>query len=364
MKIESVWFRIDTNRNSGLGHVTRCVVLAHAFLDADKTVTLILNSFEKNLLPFIAGLDVRYIYENNLETYGQTHQIEDARRTLELIDTDAKETLVFVDHYELDEQWESLLKSQGFLVGAFDDDRSFKHSADILISDSSTPFDEKDIDVNVSPLILNGLPFSLISKEFFDQQREIKKSSRSVLVSYGGTDGSNQTAKAILALNHLLDNDLIEEKLNIDVIVGPNSYLSPEILRFEKRMNLVFHHSPKSLAPLMAKADVLMSSGGNTVLEAVASKCPCLVTITASNQMNTIRDLLDIGLIKLAGIDSEINAKDLAFSLFSMLEDIDELHHNLISSPIDVNGPQRIVDAVIRKAEDMTFCRKGGLIGS
>jgi UDP-2,4-diacetamido-2,4,6-trideoxy-beta-L-altropyranose hydrolase len=142
-----------------------------------------------------------------------------------------------------------------------------------------------------------------------------------ILVFYGGSDPTNETAKALAAIKILNLPDLI-----VDVVVGA---ANPNGKRIEascaQMVNVNFYYQAGNMAELMAKADLALGAGGTAVWERCYLGLPALVTIIADNQRETVETLAEDGIVWNLGWHEEVSVNILVKSVKDLLNNPDRI---------------------------------------
>lgn len=309
--------RADANERLGLGHLRRSLVLLRRLRDDGFRVRVVT---EAPLAPLVAPL-LGDIAHASLPSPAQDES-EDAKETLALIGRRPKEpSWVLVDHYWLAERWEKAVREAGHRVLAIDDFRDRRHHADVLVSDSAVPFDPALNSAPAEPRDLTGSAYSLIGPEYaYDGGEAAAAGPMRLLVSYGGSDPTGETRKALHAIAALrADGAPIGP---VDVVVGPANRKRDELRRLAARVAGVrVHSAPPSLAPLLRGAHLFLTSGGNSMVEALSLRKPCLVTRTSANQTLMVEQLAAQKAIVLVGEHESVSAEHVAKAVTAALGD-------------------------------------------
>lgn len=280
------------------------------------------------------------------------NEVHDAEATLSIIGRiPAGLSWVIVDHYELDWQWERIIREAGHSVLVIDDFRDRRHFADILVSDTNTPFSPTLNGCLSKALQLVGAEFALIDPEFaFSEETMFSvESKKRLLVSYGGSDPTDETSKALEAVRLLRHDEKCRDLLGrVDVVVGPANTRRDDVVSVAKEIEDVFVHiAPGSLAPLMRKTDLFLTAGGNSMVEALTMRKPCLVTVTSGNQALMVAQLLEPQAIVSLGDHALVGPLDVASALTSFLTVYEQIAKNIKARPIfDHLGARRISEAI------------------
>jgi len=127
--------------------------------------------------------------------------------------------------------------------------------------------------------IFEGERYSIIKDDFIycREQRKIRSTNKfikSILISFGGSDPSNNTFLALDLIMNLFSN------VTINIILGPlfGTQKIDKLSAYQTRKNKVnFHDSPKSLAPFLGDSDLIFCGGGTTLLESFCVGVPAIV---------------------------------------------------------------------------------------
>lgn len=352
----SVAFRVDADQEVGLGHLRRCLTLANRLGELGCEVCLVCRShLEPSLSPLVASHTVCTLeHQPPAAAPGSPdEELWDAAATLRVLGPGKGDaSWVVVDHYRLGHRWERRIRDAGYRVMAIDDFRSRRHHADLLVSDSESPFDPT---LNERPGLartLVGREYSLIGSEYAYARlpHPRKKDARRLLVSYGGSDPTRETMKAIAAVDTLRKTAAARDLVGrVEIVVGHFNPLAGDIVQAAQRVeDVMVHRAPPSLAGLMRAADLVLTTGGNSMVEALAIRKPCLVTVTASNQALMANQLAAEGLIRLLSAPRGIAAEDVAEAIVKTLADFEAFEARVAARPFfDHLGPQRIAAAML-----------------
>ena len=344
-ELGSVAIRLDANAEIGQGHLKRCVTLARQLkLDGFDVKLVRRRSLAGENETPAEGAITLWIGDSATVPSGE---LEDAEATVALIGTSPdRPSWVIVDSYELSAAWERVVRQAGHRIAAIDDFRNRCHFADVLISDTDAAFDPQLNGVHKARE-LKGLQFALLPPEFAvaEVSAERGKGKRRLLISYGGSDPTNETTKALLAVELLRDLSGTRELLGrTDVVVGPMNQRTEEIIRIADRIDDVrVHVAPPSLASLVSSTDVMLTAGGNTLVEALALRTPCAVTQTSDNQSIMLAQLERIGAIRLLGNYATVTSNDVTAIVREIVLDYERLWGALRERTIcDYLGASRV----------------------
>jgi len=278
VKSKNLFVRVDAGVQIGDGHFLRCLTLANSLKKKFDQIIFISNQLPKHFIKKIKRDNFK-IYKINGYTHIQKEKLEKKLKT-QLIHNDLVETKkiiekyknstnwLIIDHFGIDHFWEKNVRVNIKKIIVIDDLANRKHECDILIDQNFYENMEK----RYTKLIPNyceqciGPRFTLLRPEFFNARKNLKrkKQFKRILISFGGSDPSNETKKAILAIKDL------EKKYKIDVIVGSNNPNKKQITNICSKISFCnFYEQVENISKYMKKADLAIGAGGTTTWEDV-----------------------------------------------------------------------------------------------
>jgi len=364
------FIRVDASTKIGSGHVMRCLALAEAIRDKGNFVGFICRDLPGHLGVLVerSGFSVRLLSpsttgEKKMENFRQSLYEEwltvdwltDADQTAFILKQNKKSiNWLIVDHYALDNQWETYLraqcKAQNIMI--IDDLANRPHDCDLLL-DQNLYKDSHSRYHNLLPahcLKLLGPHYALLRSEFRRVREAAWKSRRKVakiFVFFGGADSTSETEKALYAIQMLERPDIA-----VDVVVGENNPRKENIRSLCSEMpNVSFHCQVNNMAKLMASADLAIGASGSATWERLCVSLPSLVISTAENQEKVAEDGAAAGLFAYLGKSSLVRSEDI-FQRLSMCI-------NEKSSVCAITHPQDIVDGYGAERVAATLCNYG-----
>lgn len=289
----TVVFRADASQTIGTGHVMRCLTLAQALRDKGATVEFICREFEGNLCSLIEDKQFRVHRLPNLPSRA-TEETEvtgleadwedDALRTVAVLkELPSKPDWLIVDHYALDKKWEAEVRPYASPLMVIDDLANRPHDCDLLLDQNYLPDSQRyDALVPSSCRKLLGPKYALLREEFGAARETLRERDgevRRILVSFGGSDPSNETRKVLVAIRDSGFN------VAVDVVVGLTNPHRSSLDNFIADMpDTALHIQSDSMAELMVKADLAVGAGGSTMWERCCLGLPSFVVTVAENQ--------------------------------------------------------------------------------
>lgn len=290
--------RADASVTIGSGHVVRCLTLAAQLAEGGDTVAFVCRQLPEALEQRIAAAGHRLhrlappaVEPGDRNAHGDWLGVpwqDDARDTAAAVAALGGADWLVADHYALDEQWESRLRSHAARIMVIDDLADRYHDCDLLVDHNvaAEPMGRYEGLLPPHALCLAGPRFALLRPEWAGLRAGLAlmddaagHGPRRVLVSYGGTDPTGETAKAIEALARL------SFPVAADVVIGT---ANPQRRRIEA---LVAQHdfatltmdTPR-LAELAAAADLALGAAGGSALERCCVGLPSVLTVCGANQ--------------------------------------------------------------------------------
>tara|TARA_S200000501_G_C20860044_1_gene759338 strand:- start:158 stop:1228 length:1071 start_codon:yes stop_codon:yes gene_type:complete len=349
--------RADASYEMGSGHVVRSLVLADTITAQGCRVVFVCRLLDGHLISTIRdrGFEVVVLGGDSASTNSATStdwlgvsQQEDAKNTIEnlkgrLID------ILFVDHYSLDTEWETLIRPHVGSIAVIDDLANRDHNCDFLI-DQNFRNDNLSCYKALVPencKTLLGLRYAILSSEYLDYRNKISSRDGVInraLVYFGGTDWQNMT---LLALKTLSKPKF--SFLEVDVVVGSNYPFFSDLEKLiDKRPKTKLHQQLPSLAKLMSIADIAIGAGGTSLWERMSMGLPALVVSLAENQVRSCEALQKENLINYLGSYKDLSNDLLSKNLRDMIHSPKDNYKlsSRISEHVDGYGANRIVQAM------------------
>ncbi len=312
--------RADASIKIGSGHIMRCLTLANALQAKGAEVYFICREHNGNLTNFIQekgyktfrlknniiknnkhtqldkikGKNTRLYHENWLGGE-QEQDAADCKPILEKIIPD----WLIVDHYALDQRWETMLKRYYKKLMVIDDLADRSHQCDMLLDQTygRNIDDYKNLIPERCQLLL-GSQFALIRPEFarwreYSLKRRNNPKIKKLLITMGGVDPCNVTGQI---LTILADCDL-PENLEITVIMGETAPHLENIKALTDSMNYHLLINVDNMAEIMANSDLAIGAAGATTWERCCLGLPSLLVILSENQKKIANILEEHGVI-------------------------------------------------------------------
>lgn len=347
----SLLFRADASVGMGTGHVMRCLALAQAWQDAGGRAVF---ATVEGTSAIRERLQSESCELASISAEAGTRA--DARQTIARGRENAANWVV-VDGYKFAEEYQRELKSTGLKLLFLDDYGHAAHYSADLVLNQNVCADESLYAARESHTrLLLGTRYCLLRREFgvTDKwEREISPIARRLLVTVGGSDPENLTARAIQALT-LLNCENLEATV---VVGGSNPHFqqlqsAADAIGNQQRLKITLLRDVSNMAKLMAWADAAVSAAGSTCWELCRLGLPALLIDAAENQNALARELDRRGCAIHVGGANEISPKKIANQLERLFLS-PELRNSLSLRSrqlVDGHGARRVV-SILRGAE-------------
>jgi len=290
--------RTNGGQQTGLGHIMRCMSLAKALQQTQKTTVLFRINKEIESLVKAEGFQTQI---------AQTFDRQDATQIIK-----QNPKYVVFDSYLATSQYLETIQKETPLIQIDDNNDIYTPIvADILINGNIHAQNLHYQSKNQNTQFLLG-PKYLIMRESYWQDTEIPK-GKGVLITTGGSDFLHLMPKLIRALQ--------KTSFLKKIIIGP-AYEESEIeaIKTLTNNNQTFQliHKPTSLQNHIANSEIVITAAGSTVYEVLKLRKIPLIYTLADNQEQIAKALTKKGIVSLG------NAKTMNDDEVTLLKKMDE----------------------------------------
>jgi UDP-2,4-diacetamido-2,4,6-trideoxy-beta-L-altropyranose hydrolase len=290
----NIFFRVDSSNIIGTGHIMRCLNLAYHY--QNHNIYFICKKHQNNINFKIPYKLFELESSNNLtleqNTWLGESEKEDALKTIEIL-KNYKVNWLVIDHYSINEEWETIVKPYVKKILVLDDYTNRKHNCDLILNQQITQ-EEGD---KVYEKSWCGDNYLLLNPKYFEMkvEKNITKIKR-INIFMGGADTHNITERII---NLLKDKDYI-----LDVVVGSANKNYEKIKTYQSdKVNI--YYDLDFLGDLFLNADICIGAPGATSYERIITKTMCLCICLAENQKTVLNKFIKSGAIKYLGMYNE-----------------------------------------------------------
>lgn len=281
--------RADGGIRIGTGHVMRCLALAQQWKRRGGRV--IFAQVET-----VLALTTR-LHEEGMETVAlaaAAGSADDARETIALAKNFAA-TWIVADGYVFGAAWQKQIKDAGVRLLVVDDYGHAEHyHADIILNQNAGADAALYAHRDPATRLLLGTRYALLRREFLASRsvaRVTPERARKILVTLGGSDPDNVTARVVAALAPLADIEAV-------VVAGGGNPNLPAIRQAVEAAGPAIHLAVNvnNMPELMAWADVAVSAAGSTCWELAFMGLPAALIVLAENQTKIAAKLANDGI--------------------------------------------------------------------
>jgi len=305
----NIAFRVDASSMIGVGHLMRCITLANSLSEYGANSFFISRGLGAQLILLIEQNGHVVLLLPKLETASPatnscdnkwlgTSQLVDAQDTLKLLNGTCWKWVI-VDQYGIGSEWELLIREKCERIMVIDDLADRNHKCDLLLDQTlgRQSIAYKFL-LDDDCKVLAGSTYALLRPEFSElrayslRRRKTNKLSR-ILISMGGSDPDNVTAKVLDILNR---NGLLNS-IEVQIMLTSQSswvhQLEDQIKLIDKNISLSI--DPPNVAKLMAECDLAIGAAGTTAWERCCLGLPALITVLADNQLIIAEAISEMG---------------------------------------------------------------------
>ena len=329
---KNIFIRVDGAPQLGFGHIYRSIALYNNLLP--NKVTFLSKSHNE----YQIGFD--YLRSLNLKVLSVSSDNE----TIDIIEKSKCDILVN-DILDTEESYMEKLKHTGIFVVNFEDLGTGGVKADLVINElypSPISYNKK---------YLSGLKYAVLNPVFerVKVESEISRNVDRIIVTFGGTDPSGLTIKAIKSLEE------INFKGKVDIVVGPGNQriidisklISNSTLRIEK------HFKVLNMAELISKADLAITSAGRTVTELIAMSVPGIVLCQNLKELEHTHASIQYGVLNV-GLGENLTIEVLGKHIKTLIENFDlrKSLKNKMNILAKNRSNKKIINIILKKYEE------------
>lgn len=283
---EKVYIRADAGTSKGLGHIIRCMALAH-MLTPEFSVHFICREVPERVL-------------QDIEKEGFIiSKISSEEEFFSILEGDE---IVVLDHYELSSKYQKEIKAKGCKLVCIDDLHDREFYADLIINHSPSVKSE-DYNAQSYTRFALGLDHALLRPSFLEAagKERVIRDVETAFICFGGSDPNNITKKCLEVLLK------INMFTRITVVLGAANQNVESIKDLAERIPQVeLHSSLKSdeMLDLLKKTELAIVPASGMLLETLAAGSIPFLGFSAENQ----KDLFDYfkskeGFLSFNGLD-------------------------------------------------------------
>jgi len=247
---------------------------------------------------------------------------QDAEETCAAIEaSDVRPDWLVVDHYALDQRWESALRPSVGRIMVIDDLADRVHDCDLLLDQNlvARMHERYASKVPVACGLLLGPEYALLQPTYAELHDRISLREgpiQRIFLFFSGADSDNWTGRTLSAFLQLNRPDI-----DVDVVITSDGAHAKTIRQqVAGHENIHLHSDLPTLAPLMAAADLAIGAGGATSWERLCMGLPALVVTLAENQRPIAEELQKQDLIHWLGHHDVVDALTVGQALDELIQ--------------------------------------------
>ncbi|MBN1353738.1 MAG: GNAT family N-acetyltransferase [Candidatus Omnitrophica bacterium] len=319
----------EGGKGIGLGHITRCISLYQAFKKRGISPTLVINGDDS----------VRKLLKG--KKYRVFNWLKEQKKLFQMI---RKGDIAVIDSYLAGHRTYKKISDLAPISAYLDDYKRLVYPRGIVINGG---FQAKDIRYprkeNIKYLL--GPGFIPIRTEFRDMPpRKIRPVIKSILISFGGCDTKNLTAKLLEFLNAMYPN------VRKNILIS-DAFKDTQVAEKPAEPMCVFikNPDPMKLKTVMLNSDIAISAGGQTLNELARTGTPTIGVCVAENQKMHLSYWAETGFLSYAGrYDDKDLLKKVHRAIISLQDKRVRKGMSLCGrETVDGRGPERIIKFIL-----------------
>ncbi len=318
-----IMVRADANEIMGLGHVMRCLSIAHAFADRKETVIFLTADHKADSLINDKGFKTIC-----LETDWKNMNEEPIGEILKKCQPD----LAIIDSYCVTDQYVSEISR--YTNSLYIDDLNVSiWDVDFLVNYNvfSNSMDYTGYRYGRTKVFI-GPNYVPLREEFMGVPMHTIKPVTDILISAGGADPGRITEKLIKLCNKF-------EDFCFHFVIGELNQRKEEIKR-NLPSNAILHINEQNMSKLMQKCDIAISAAGSTLYELCACGTPTITYTLADNQLCAAEEFDKQNLMINAGDcrDNDRFVNDIYSIMGDLIENMDRRRFMSVNMQTLVDG--------------------------
>jgi len=259
LKTINIAFLTEGNSEMGMGHVYRSITFAKTLMANLWSKAYFLTKSNENV--------IKLIEDENFPTV-KLKDDEEIVEHLKKLDIN----LVVIDNLDFQEDILKEIKDIAKIVLVDNLDPKINKYADIVMSLYKTFVNKDYYNKTTDTKYFCGPKYLILRDEFdiFKNKNDLKPKVEDILLIFGGSDPSNHTSTVL---------EKLSDDVRINIVLGPEFKYFDELDKIMKNKNnkVTIHNEPGNVAELMYNADLVITSPGLSMFEAVYVGSPVLV---------------------------------------------------------------------------------------
>lgn len=250
---KNILIRCDASKEIGLGHITRCLVLANKFRSDGYNVYFAIKNYEIAIEKLKEQQFDLLIADDNFDYFNWIEEI-----------VKEKEIDIFIgdirDGFPI--ELISYMKNKNILTVAIDEPSSYAKECDFCFYPPHAKIDKSEYKGKV----FQGLEYVILRDEFYKEYEKKKNIIPNILVMMGGTDTYNLSYKVVKKLHES------DKNIEILVLLNKNHQDYKKIKKLGKHIHL--YSDVRNMAEFLSKIDSAVITFGMSAYEMLIMNIP------------------------------------------------------------------------------------------
>jgi len=304
--------RVDASQIIGTGHIMRCIAFGQGWRDNGGHVCFLTYCESDSLCNLLEEEEYQVVLLPKAYP-------DDEWTTTSQIFAANPDAWVVLDGYHFDTTYQDRVKEICHRLLVIDDLSHLSHYSGDVILNQNVYAHKLKYNCNAETRLLMGSGYALLRSEFLywsNWRRNFPEMARRVLVSFGGSDSTNQTLKVIQAMKNVN-----ADSLEVVVVIGANNphYLVVNSEACSEQHSIQIKQNVTDMPKLMAWADIAITAGGSTCWELAFMQLPSLIVTTAENQRYVAPELQKRGVSSSLGWWDQVRSEELTEAVESLI---------------------------------------------
>lgn len=338
--MQEILFRVNAGINVGYGHIVRCMQIARELMN-DYAISFCVYAEKRD--------DVEKFF-SEVSSEMRIHQIIYVERKEDDLKTivnyiHKNNAFLVLDHYDVDEEYQLILKKEGIHWLQLDSHASQKFYGDVVQHGSPGATETLYETLHGSPdtKFLLGPKYVIVNKELrvLHAKAKLRNHIKRVFVSFGGGYAKGALLKYIESLGKAFP------MLEFAVVLRGNN---PDIKKLQEveinNVNVHLYINYDAVYMLMCNCELAILAAGGMSYEAATVGLPSILIAIEDNQLVNLKGCSDLGISTSLGLIEKVNPQDVIFALEEIKDNPQKLKtmSAIALQEFDGRGVERIAD--------------------
>ncbi len=298
----NILIRCDASKEVGLGHITRCIVLANKFRDDRNRVYFAIRNYEIAIEKLKEQRFDMLIADDDFNYFNWIEDIIEQQK-IDIFIGDIR------DGFPIDLIF--YMKNKNILTIAIDEPSEYAKECDLCFYPPHSNIDKS----KYKGKVFQGLEYVILRDEFYKEYEKKKNIIPNILVMMGGTDAYNLTFPLIKQI------DKFKEKFEISVILSVRHRDINLLNKFIKISNhkISVYNKVEGMGTFLNSIDFAISQFGTVTYEYLIKNIPAIYIYNDKEELNVYTYFINNSYAFVNNIDN-INIDKLLNSSYKNIE--------------------------------------------